>query len=160
MKRKFALAATAAAALIGLGSTASYAAPAIVAEFAPPAIVHESIPAPREGFVWAPGHYEFRGGNYVWTPGYWMRERPGFEWEEAHWVRRADGTWRLVAGHWVETDDYAYNREFDDRRYRSRHFGPNGDLDRDGILNKDDRDRDGDGVANWNDDYPNNPNRS
>ena len=159
MIRKFALAATAAAALMGVAST-SYAIPAVVAEVAPPAIVHERIPPPREGFVWAPGHYEWRNGNYVWVSGYWIRERPGFEWEEARWVRRPDGSWRFIAGHWVERDDFAYDDERHDRRERSRRFGPYGDLDRDGIMNQDDRDRDGDGVSNRNDDFPNNPNRS
>jgi hypothetical protein len=34
--------------------------------------------------------------------------------------------------------------------------GPNGDLDRDGVLNRRDRDRDGDGIANARDRYPEN----
>ena len=40
---------------------------------------------------------------------------------------------------------------WDHRRHGNRHgnrFGPNGDLDRDGIANQYDRDRDGDGVRN------------
>jgi len=153
MKRKFALAATAAAALMGVASV-SYAIPAVVAEVAPPTVVYETIPAPREGYVWAPGHYVFRDGRYVWVSGHWMRERPGYEWEEARWVRRPDGSWRLIAGHWVAVDE---DLAFDDRRGRR---GPYGDLDRDGIINSEDRDRDGDGVPNRHDDFPNNPNRS
>jgi hypothetical protein len=37
--------------------------------------------------------------------------------------------------------------------------GPYGDLDRDGIVNQRDRDRDGDGVSNRFDRFPNNPYR-
>lgn len=154
------------AALMGLGSMAAQAAPAVVAGtgwgtvqyVAPPAPLAEAIPAPRDGYVWAPGHYELRSGQYVWISGHWMRERPGYEWDEARWVRDADGRWYLAGGRWVEEDDYT--AQFNDRRWHSRRFGPNGDLDGDGIRNRDDRDRDGDGVANWNDDFPNNPNRS
>lgn len=55
----------------------------------------------------------------------------------------------------------AYNREY--RRYDDRHarrFGPYGDLDHDGIMNRDDRDRDGDGVRNRYDHFPDNPYRN
>ena len=47
---------------------------------------------------------------------------------------------------------------WDHRRHGNRHvnrFGPNGDLDGDGIRNQYDRDRDGDGVRNRNDRTPN-----
>ena len=42
-------------------------------------------------------------------------------------------------------------------QYARNRFGPNGDLDRDGIRNRDDRDRDGDGVRNRRDNYPERP---
>ena len=45
------------------------------------------------------------------------------------------------------------------QRGRGHRFGPNGDLDGDGIANGDDRDRDGDGVRNRNDRFPNDPSR-
>ena len=35
---------------------------------APPAPRYEAVPGAREGFVWAPGHYEFRRGEYVTVP--------------------------------------------------------------------------------------------
>lgn len=38
-----------------------------------------------------------------------------------------------------------------------QHRSPYGDLDRDGIMNRQDRDRDGDGVRNRYDRHPNNP---
>jgi hypothetical protein len=42
---------------------------------------------------------------------------------------------------------------------QSRAYGPYGDLDRDGVMNRRDRDRDGDGVRNRNDRRPDNPYR-
>lgn len=42
---------------------------------------------------------------------------------------------------------------------QARRYGPYGDLDRDGIINRRDRDRDGDGVRNRYDRLPNNPYR-
>ena len=47
---------------------------------------------------------------------------------------------------------------YGERRY-ARRFGPYGDLDRDGIRNRDDRDRDGDGIRNRRDRFPANPYR-
>ena len=139
MKRNLILSLFAAAALMG-AATVAQAEPAIVATMPPPAIVYESAPAPRDGFTWAPGHYEYRNGNYVWLSGQWMRERPGYDWQEAHWVRRPDGSWVMVGGRWV-ADQYAY---------RGR------DRDDDGIINRFDSDRDGDGVPNRYDSHPNN----
>jgi hypothetical protein len=153
-------AALAGGALMGMSSVAQ-AVPAVVAtsphmivQAAPPAPIYEAVPAPREGWVWAPGHYEWRDGGFSWITGRWMRDRPGWEWEEARWLQRPDGSWVLAGGQWVRSDDFAYD---DDRRGRR---GPNGDLDGDGIRNADDRDRDGDGVANRDDDFPNNDRRS
>ncbi|TWO69898.1 hypothetical protein FN976_16225 [Caenimonas sedimenti] len=141
-------------------ATPSYG-PTVVVRQAPPPPIFEAAPGVREGYVWAPGHYEWRNGRYEWRPGYWVSERPGYIWEQARWIQRPDGSWYLAGNTW-------------ERR------GPNGDRDGDGIANRYDRDRDGDGipnrydrgrdgpygdrdgdgVSNRDDDYPNNPNRS
>jgi hypothetical protein len=157
----------AAGALMGLASTAQ-AVPAVVAttpggyvvQYAPPAPLAERVPAARDGYVWAPGHYDWRDGRYVWVQGRWMQDRPGYEWREARWMQRSDGSWVLTEGSWIRTD--RYSRYDDDDRYERRvpRRGPDGDLDRDGIRNREDRDRDGDGIANRNDDFPNDPDRS
>ncbi len=56
---------------------------------------------------------------------------------------------------------YGYANDWRSQRWErerlARDTGPWGDLDRDGILNKDDRDRDGDGVRNRHDRFPDNP---
>ena len=128
----------AAGALMGLTSVAQ-AAPAVVAtpsygptvivQPAPPPPIYERAPGVRDGYVWAPGHHEWRNGRYEWRPGYWVSERPGYIWEQPHWVQRRDGSWFLAGNAW-------------ERR------GPNGDRDGDGIANRYDRDRDGDGIPN------------
>jgi hypothetical protein len=40
----------------------------------PPATVEEVIPAPRDGYAWHRGHYEFDNGVSVWVPGHWVAD--------------------------------------------------------------------------------------
>lgn len=119
-------------------------------EIAPPAPRHEVIPAPRPGHVWQPGYWEWRDGHHVWVRGHWLRERRGMYWHPSRWEVR-DGRWFFEPGGWYR-ERYAYN-DYPGRR------GPYGDRDRDGIPNAYDRDRDGDGVRDRRDEYPNNPRR-
>jgi hypothetical protein len=95
----------------------------ITVRTAPPAPIAEAVPAPRQGFVWAPGHYEWHHGRYVWVGGNWLEARAGYAWQAAHWVQHPDGSWTLVAGHWVNGDRVARN-------------GPYGDRDHDGVPNR------------------------
>lgn len=123
--------------------------PSVMIVQAPPPPMYEAVPAPRAGYIWAPGHYVWDNGRYLWRGGQWMETRAGYAWQPAQWQQRPDGSWHLVGGAWVRTDSLALERR-----------GANGDRDRDGIRNADDEDRDGDGIANWRDSFPNNPNRS
>ena len=109
-----------------------YPGQAVIVQAAPPAPLYEAVPAPREGYAWAPGHFEWRNGQYAWVGGEWMTARPGFAWRAGHWEQRNDGTWQFAAGHWMRADDYAYNSG-EARR------GPYGDRDGDGVINRDDR---------------------
>jgi hypothetical protein len=34
----------------------------------------ELYPAPREGYIWSPGHYENRGDRQAWVEGHWIRD--------------------------------------------------------------------------------------
>ncbi|HEY0824568.1 MAG TPA: YXWGXW repeat-containing protein, partial [Ramlibacter sp.] len=99
MQRKPLLAAAFAAVLMGFGAAAQAQYTAIVST-APPPPRYEVVPAPRVGWVWAPGHYEWRGNEYVWVEGHWMRDRVGYEYREPRWVQRADGSWILVGDNW------------------------------------------------------------
>jgi hypothetical protein len=99
----------------------------------PPPPRYERIPAPRRGYVWVNGYWDIKRNRHVWHHGHWERVRPGHYYAQPAWVKRNRG-WELHRGEW--------------RR---------GDIDRDGIPNRYDRDRDGDRVSNRRDDAPNNP---
>ena len=34
----------------------------------------EIAPAPRRGYIWAPGHWETRGLHQQWVAGHWVRD--------------------------------------------------------------------------------------
>lgn len=135
-----------AAALLSLGAlivpATAQAQVSVSVQFGPPAPVYERVPAPRPGYVWAPGHYEYKRGRYAWAGGRWMSARPGYAYHAPNWVER-NGRWYYSQGRW--------------------------DRDRDGIANRHDRhpnrpdtvrwDRDRDGVANGHDRRPNDPRR-
>jgi hypothetical protein len=112
----------------------TYSSPAVVVQGPPPAPIYEAVPAPRTGYVWAPGHYVWDHGRYEWRGGEWMASRPGYGWQAAHWERRGDGSWYLVGGAWIRSDNVARSDRYEyDRR------GPYGDRDGDGVVNRDDR---------------------
>jgi hypothetical protein len=156
MQHKTLLGAAFAAALLTLGAGAQaqqYTTTTTIITTAPPAPRGEAVPAPRSGWVWAPGHYERRGNEFAWQEGHWLRERSGYEYREPRWVQRGDGSWSLVGNSWerrlAQRDQRRFNRD-----------DPNGDWDEDGIRNRDDRDIDGDGVPNRRDAFPRDPRRS
>jgi hypothetical protein len=68
---------------------------------APPAPRVEVVPAPRRGYVWAPGYWRWNGQRHVWVNGVWVRERYGWHWEPDAWVQGRNGRWHVVRGHWV-----------------------------------------------------------
>jgi WXXGXW repeat (2 copies) len=66
---------------------------------APPAPRVEVVPAPRPGYVWAPGYWEWRQGAHVWVGGRWMGARPGYRWVPDRWEQHGDH-WHHAQGHW------------------------------------------------------------
>ncbi len=67
---------------------------------APPPVRYEVVPAPRPGWVWVPGAWEWRYGQYVWVPGRWIAARGGFAYVPAGWIQWHGG-WRWRAGAWA-----------------------------------------------------------
>jgi hypothetical protein len=57
---------------------------------APPPLRYEVVPAPRLGWVWVPGYWDWRGNRYLWVPGHHVRHRHGYYYEPARWVARGD----------------------------------------------------------------------
>ena len=78
----------------------SLAAVGIDINIAPPAPRVEAVPAPRVGFVWAPGYWQWRGRRHFWVAGHWMRARRGYHWAPAHWEQRGPH-WHFVQGRWA-----------------------------------------------------------
>ncbi len=66
---------------------------------APPAPRVEVVPAPRPGYVWAPGFWEWRGHEHVWVSGHWMAERHGYHWVPDRWEQHG-AQWHHYPGHW------------------------------------------------------------
>jgi hypothetical protein len=125
-----------------LGAVAVPASAQVYVQIAPPAPRYEVVPAPRAGYVWAEGHWEWNGHRYRWVPGSWMRERPGYVYYSPHWVEH-DGRWTMEHRGWVHEE------------HRRNERGAYGDRDHDGVPNRYDHDRDGDGVPDRYDNHPN-----
>jgi hypothetical protein len=89
----------------------------VIVREAPPPPRAETMPGQRAGHEWAPGHWDWRRGQYVWVQGHWIRQRRGEHWVPERWVER-NGHWELVAGHW------------------QRGPRPMGDRDHDGVPNR------------------------
>jgi WXXGXW repeat (2 copies) len=65
----------------------------------PPPPRVEVVPAPRPGYVWAPGYWDWRGGKHYWVRGDWQREREGYVYHHPEWVHHGDA-WHLNRGGW------------------------------------------------------------
>jgi hypothetical protein len=67
---------------------------------APPAPREEvRIAAPRAGYIWTDGYWNWVGERHVWVPGRWMEPRAGYVWVPHAWAREGRG-WRLHEGYW------------------------------------------------------------
>jgi hypothetical protein len=72
----------------------------IISDVAPPPLRMEIIGKPRDGYVWAPGHWEWNGKTYRWAPGLWIVEHGKARWVADQWEPM--GTqWRYIPGHWA-----------------------------------------------------------
>lgn len=58
------------------------------------------VPAPRRGYVWAPGFWRWNGRAHVWVEGRWLREHRNEHWVPAHWEEGRRGYWHFEEGHW------------------------------------------------------------
>jgi hypothetical protein len=138
---------------------------------APPAPRYERVPGARNGYVWQPGYWDWRGNRYEWVQGLWVADRPGYVYSRPQWIQR-DGRWFFDQPRWSSRDgrdrdhdgvpdrfEHGRDRDRDGIPDRLEHNGRR-DNDRDGIPNRRDHDRDGDGVPNYRDDRPDNPRRN
>ncbi len=73
---------------------------------APPTLpgrIDIGTPAPREGYIYEPGHYAWDGHNYVWRDGEYIANREGHHWVPYVMERHGD-QWHYRAGHWDDDD--------------------------------------------------------
>ncbi len=105
-------------------------------------------------------------GTHVQLAPSHMQHRPVFTPEHGHFSRFNDGRrddgnqWQRrnpYSGH--DRNGFASSGDPRNRWHQPRSYGPYGDLDRDGIMNRYDGDRDGDGVRNRFERRLNSPNR-
>ena len=104
MTRRKILALGIATMLVGLGTNATVANAethsfSVQLNVAPPAVIYEETPAPRHGYVWAEGYWDYDHGHHIWRRGHWERERRGQRWHNGAWTER-DGNWYLRRGYW------------------------------------------------------------
>ncbi|NGZ83556.1 YXWGXW repeat-containing protein [Duganella aceris] len=134
----------------------------VVIRDAPPPPRYERVPAPRHGYVWAPGYWDWRGNRHHWIGGTWVTARPGYVYMQPRWEQR-DGRWYRQEARWDrgpngDRDHDGVPNRYDRHDNRGDHRGY-GDKDHDGVPNRYDRDRDGDGVPNRADRHPDNRRR-
>ena len=70
---------------------------------APPDLRVETVPAPRHGYIWAPGYWNAKNNHHHWQAGHWERERHGYHYVQPAWVQR-DNRWELQRGRWNPGD--------------------------------------------------------
>jgi hypothetical protein len=72
----------------------------VVVEVAPPPLRSEEVPAAREGYVWAPGYWNYDGGNYVWAEGHFIPDQSGARYEGPRWSQ-SNGRYALRGERWI-----------------------------------------------------------
>ena len=82
----------------------------------PPAPIYEAVPAPRAGYVWAPGYWDWDDHyrKHAWKKGHWAAARPGYVYESPRWVRASNG-WVMQPERWNHGPDYDRYHGRDDR---------------------------------------------
>jgi len=68
-------------------------------DIAPPAPREEIVLAPRAGYVWSPGYWNWTGHRHVWVRGRHIREHHGHHWVEDRWEQRGE-RWHHERGRW------------------------------------------------------------
>ena len=71
-----------------------------VATGPPPPPDEVIIVAPSPRYVWVPGYYDYRGGNYFWVSGsYKVPPRGKTRYEQGRWMKTPKG-YKRGKGHW------------------------------------------------------------
>ena len=98
--RKAVLCASFALGTIALPATAQVSAGFYV-DLAPPPARVEVVPAPRAGYIWAPGYWRWDEPRreHIWVEGRFIEARPGYRWRSHAWVPR-ENRYYFEEGRW------------------------------------------------------------
>lgn len=66
---------------------------------APPPVRVENFGAPRAGYLWVAGRWDWRNGNWAWIDGHWERERANMQWYPGRWELQGN-YYVWVEGRW------------------------------------------------------------
>lgn len=86
-----------------------------VVNVGPPPLRYEYVPAPRVGYVWVPGYWDWRYGGYRWVRGHWSRHRAGHFYEPVRWVGYGGRYYRQ--GGWRDADRDGVPNRYDRAPY-------------------------------------------
>jgi len=124
MKRHIAIAALLAASFAAYLPTQAFAQVGVSIVIGnPPPARYEAVPAPRRGYIWAPGYWDWNGRRYMWIRGHWEHLRPGQVYYRPEW-RHERGGWRLERGGWREDrlhGHYEHHARPDHHGHHDRH---------------------------------------
>jgi len=76
----------------------------VYADAPPPPPRVERAPPPRDGYVWAPGHWIWSGKSYYWADGGFVVQRRHMKWVADQWEQVGD-KWHFVPAHWTQELD-------------------------------------------------------
>jgi hypothetical protein len=79
------------------------APPHVIIRVGPPEPRVVVTPAPRPGYLWAPGYWNWQNQRHVWVGGHWLRDRKGYAYNQPRW-RENNGGWELERGRWSRND--------------------------------------------------------
>jgi hypothetical protein len=69
----------------------------------PPPAYYEVVPAPRPGWSWVPGYWDWTGHRYHWIAGHWVRARHGYVYHGPRY-HHVGGHWYYTHGGWRRWD--------------------------------------------------------
>lgn len=103
------------AALLFTSPASMAAGKEVTVDVAPPAERHELAPKARDGYVWAPGYWAWRGRFYTWTSGTWIVTHGGQHWVADRWEPQGS-QWHYSPGHWESAHQAASTLQAKDQQ--------------------------------------------
>jgi hypothetical protein len=89
---------------LGFVAAPAWSQSSITIDTAPPAARQEAPGAVREGYVWAPGYWNWQDNRHAWVEGHYVPARKGYRYQAPRW-EEANGHWTLYPEQWVLDED-------------------------------------------------------